>query len=155
MTSRFHKLQPGYSWTGIEKEPYKAGAEGCFCGVSRQTLIGMRGEDARFHLRYFEIPPGQSSSLEKHVHEHAVIGARGKGRAIVGEKVYDIEPMDVLYVAPDEPHQLVNPFSEPFGFFCIVDAERDRPRKLDKEDIARLESSPETKGKYIGYIEGD
>lgn len=156
MTSRFHKLQPGYSWTGIEKEPYRQGAaEGCFCGASRQTLIGAGGEGVKFHLRYFEIPPGGGSSLEKHTHEHAVIGARGKGRAVVGEKVYDIEMHDVLYVAPDVPHQLVNPYTEPFGFFCIVDAERDRPRPLDKEDLARLDASPETKGVYIGYVEGD
>jgi hypothetical protein len=61
----------------------------------------------------------------------------------------------VLYVAPDVPHQLINPYNEPFGFFCIVDAERDRPRTLDKEDIEKLEASEKTRGKYIGYIQGD
>ena len=35
---------------------------------------------------------------------------------------------DAVYVAPDEVHQFRNPSAtEPFGFLCVVDAERDRP----------------------------
>ena len=35
---------------------------------------------------------------------------------------------DVVYVSPDEVHQFRNPSpTEPFGFLCIVDAERDAP----------------------------
>jgi quercetin dioxygenase-like cupin family protein len=115
----------------------------------------MRGESAKFHVRYFEVEPGGHSSLEKHEHEHAVICVRGKGRALAGEKIFEVGFMDTLYVAPNEPHQLFNPFEEPFGFICIVDAERDRPKTLDEEDIEKLESSEETKGKYIGYVQGD
>jgi len=145
--SRLHKFSPDWSWGEVEKERYKDTA-GCWCGIDRNTLIGNRGEDAKFHLRYFEIEPGGNSSLEKHVHEHAVICARGRGRAVVEDRAYDLGPMDVLYVSPDTPHQLTNPYAEPFGFFCIVDAERDRPRELDEEDIKRLDESDETRGVY-------
>jgi quercetin dioxygenase-like cupin family protein len=183
--SRLHKFNPDYTWSEVAKEPYKpspgatrhplpgagegimeqasvgpgtSGAPetaGCFCGIDRQTIIGMRGESARFHVRYFEVEPGGHSSLEKHEHEHAVICVRGKGRALAGDKVFEVGFMDALYVAPNEPHQLFNPFEEPFGFICIVDAERDRPMTLDEEDIKKLDESDETKGKYIGYVEGD
>ena len=144
--SRLHKFTPGasWSWSDVEKERYKT-TEGCWCGIDRNTIIGSHGEDASFHLRYFEIEPGGNSSLEKHVHEHVVICARGKGRAIAGDKVYDMDFMDVLYVSPDAPHQLLNPYEEPFGFFCIVDAERDRPRELDEEDIAKLKVTEEVR----------
>ncbi|MBI5190594.1 MAG: cupin domain-containing protein [Nitrospirae bacterium] len=153
--SRLHRFQPDtYTWSEVEKEQYKD-AGGCWCGIDRNTLIGNRGESSKFHLRYFEINPGGNSSLEKHGHEHTVICARGRGRAIVDDRLHDMSMMDVLYVAPDTPHQLLNPYSEPFGFFCIVDAERDRPRELDKEDVERLEASPETRGKFVGYIQGD
>jgi len=153
--SRLHKFQPGnHTWSEVTKEAYKDG-EGHWCGIDRNTIIGGRGEAANFHLRYFEIAPGGNSSLEKHVHEHTVICVRGRGRAVVFDKVYDLENLDVLYIAPDAPHQLINPYNEPFGFFCIVDKERDRPRKLEKEDIERLDATSETKGKYIGYVEGD
>jgi len=135
--SRLHKFLPSYTWTEVEKESYKPGS-GSWCGIDRNTIVGNRGEAAKFHLRYFEIGPGGNSSLEKHVHEHVVICARGKGRALVGTQVHEMEMMDVLYVAPDEPHQLINPYAEPFGFFCIVDAERDAPRELEAGEIAKL-----------------
>ncbi|MHB8174191.1 MAG: cupin domain-containing protein [Nitrospirota bacterium] len=131
------------------------GEGGCFCGIDRQTIIGVKGESARFHVRYFEVEPGGHSSLEKHEHEHVVICVRGKGHALAGDKVVEVGFMDTLYVAPNDPHQLINSGPEPFGFICIVDAERDRPKTLDEEDIKKLESSEETKGKYIGYIQGD
>jgi ribulose-bisphosphate carboxylase large chain len=35
--------------------------------------------------------------------------------------------MDVGYVEPLKAHQLRNEGHEPFGFFCIVDHQRDRP----------------------------
>src|SRR5512135_522376 len=153
--SRLHKFQPEtHSWSEVAKEAYKEG-EGCWCGIDRNTLIGNRDESVKFHLRYFQIAPGGNSSLEKHTHEHAVICAKGKGRVIVDAELHEMEPMDVLYVAPDVPHQLINPYSEPFGFFCIVDAERDRPRTLDEEEIKKLDESEQTRGKYIGYIQGD
>jgi len=34
----------------------------------------------------------------------------------------------VVYVDTLEPHQLRNSGAEPFGFYCIVDRERDRPQ---------------------------
>ena len=35
---------------------------------------------------------------------------------------------DTVYVGPHEVHQLHNPSAtEPFGFLCLVDAERDAP----------------------------
>lgn len=147
--SRVHKFQPGdsWSWSEVKKEHYKAG-EGSWCGIDRNTIVGTRGEDAAFHLRYFEIEPGGNSSLEKHVHEHVVICARGVGRAIVGAEIHDLCPMDVVYIAPDVPHQLLNPGPEPFGFFCIVDAERDRPRELSVAEIAELDAREETRGAY-------
>jgi len=152
--SRLHKFKPGFSWSEVEKERYKE-SDSCWCGIDRNTLIGNRDEGVKFHLRYFEIAPGGNSSLEKHTHEHVVICVRGRGRAVVDDRLHDLENLDVLYVSPDTPHQLINPYSEPFGFMCIVDAERDRPRPLEAEDVARLDASEATKGKYIGYIEGD
>lgn len=151
--SRLHRFD-AFSWSDVEKERYKEGG-GHWCGIDRNTIVGNRGEATKYHLRYFEIEPGGNSSLEKHEHEHTVICVRGRGRAVVGQTLYKMDNLDVLYIAPDAPHQLVNPYNEPFGFFCIVDAERDRPRKLEKADIERLESSESTRGKYVGYIEGD
>ncbi|MCJ7483553.1 MAG: cupin domain-containing protein, partial [Thermodesulfovibrionales bacterium] len=70
------------------------------------------------------------SSFEMHTHEHVVIGVRGNGICIAGRKKYKIGFLDTLYIKPNEPHQLRNPSNEPFGFFCIVNAKRDRPKTI-------------------------
>lgn len=100
--------------------------------IVRKTLIGANGESAKFHLRYFEIASGGNSSFEKHKHEHVVICIKGKGKAVVGKKVHQIGYLDVLYISPDTPHQLKNPFKSPFGFLCIVNAKRDKPKIISK-----------------------
>ena len=122
----------GFRWDRVETEPYKISAHkgGEFCGASRQVLIGKNGEPVNFHVRYFELQPGGFTSLERHRHCHVVIGARGRGRVQVGNLQYQLRPFDVIYIAPDEPHQLSAITKSRFGFFCIVDADRDRPRPV-------------------------
>lgn len=124
-----YKYKGAFRWNRIKTERYKPSGKD-WSDIVRQTLIGNRGESAKFHLRYFEIAPGGFSSLEMHEHEHVVIGTRGKGICIAGKKKYQISFLDTLYIKPNAPHQLKNPFSEPFGFFCIVNAKRDRPKIL-------------------------
>lgn len=128
---RFHT---GYRWDGIEIEPYKLRTHkgGEYRGASRQVLIGRGGEQVRFHVRYFEIARGGFTSLEHHRHSHVVIGLRGRGRVRVGEKHYLIGRMDMIYIAPGQSHQLAAAGRGPFGFLCIVDARRDRPRPVAK-----------------------
>ena len=54
-------------------------------------------------------------------------GIRGEVKVDGGQ--YPLGVGDVVYVAPSEPHQFLNPedADEPFGFYCIVNAVRDRP----------------------------
>jgi ribulose-bisphosphate carboxylase large chain len=130
--TRLYKYKGDFSWVGTKTEKYKQG-KGDWSGISRRTLIGNHGESAKFHLRYFEIAHGGCSSFETHKHEHVVIGVRGKGVCIAGNEKHQIGFLDTLYIAPDTPHQLRNPFREPFGFFCVVNARRDKPRIIKKE----------------------
>jgi ribulose-bisphosphate carboxylase large chain len=122
--SRVMRFQPDYRWQGVPVAQYKARADH-WCGITRTVLIGERGESTRFHVRYFEIAPGGFSTLEKHAHEHAVLILRGRGQVQLGEQVYDLGFGDTVYVAPHDLHQFRNASeSEPFGFLCIVDAQR-------------------------------
>ena len=127
--TRVHRFQDNFSWKGIKAEKYKPAGKD-WADIVRNTLIGNRGESTKFHLRYFEIAPGGYSSYEWHRHEHVVIGVRGRGICLAGKKRYQIGFLDTLYIEPKLPHQLKNPFDEPFGFFCIVNAKRDKPKKL-------------------------
>jgi quercetin dioxygenase-like cupin family protein len=131
-------------WEGVEREGYVPGEK---TQVVRHTLVGGRKADAsepgpRFEVRYFEVPPGAVTRLEKHEHEHYVIVGAGVGQAIVGETVREVRLHDVVYVAPLQPHQFVNRGDATFGFFCIVTADRDFSQELAPDEIARLMASP-------------
>jgi ribulose-bisphosphate carboxylase large chain len=130
--SRLYKYKGAFSWNGVKIEQYKPAARD-WAHVIRKTVIGSRRETTKFHLRYFEIAPRGYTSFEVHRHEHVVIGIRGKGLCILGKKRRPLGFLDILYIEPNTPHQLMNPFQEPFGFFCIVNAKRDRPKILRRD----------------------
>lgn len=92
----------------------------------------VKSNDIKFEVRYFEILPGGYTTLEYHKHAHVVICIKGKGKLRLGEKYRVLKYLDIVYIAPNEIHQLINPYNEPFGFFCIVDAERDIPVEVNK-----------------------
>lgn len=129
--SRLYRRRGDYTWRGIKTERYKPKG-GDWADIIRRVIIGNHGEITRFHLRYFEISPGGFSSFERHRHTHVVICVRGKGKVLIGNRRHTLNFLDILYISPDEPHQLSNPFNEPFGFFCIVNARRDKPKILKK-----------------------
>lgn len=137
-----------FRWEGLMVREYKEhpGTERGmgWRGIVRYDLGRPPVIPAQFALRYFEIEPGGYSSLEKHQHVHLVITVRGNGKALVGERLITMRPYDIVYVPPDVPHRWMNPFSEPFGFLCVVDAERDRPRPISETEWERLRANPET-----------
>lgn len=128
--SRVLRFRDGFTWEGITPRAYKTG-QGPWRGVARHELDGDAGSAAPCHVRYFEIEPGGHSTYETHAHAHAVIVIRGRGLAVLGEQRIDVGFGDVIHVAPHEPHQFRNPTGEPFGFLCIVPADRDRPTPVD------------------------
>lgn len=125
--SRLYKHRGNFRWQGVKTEKYKLKGKD-WSAIVRHTLIGNHGETAKFHVRYFEIAPKGHSSFEKHRHEHVVVCVRGKGKALVNKKSHTMNFLDTIYISPDVPHQIRNPFREPFGFFCIVNARRDKPK---------------------------
>jgi quercetin dioxygenase-like cupin family protein len=125
--SRVLRFQPDFRWEGVPVLDYKAPANH-WCGIQRTLLVGEHGETTQFHVRYFEIAPGGFSSLEHHGHEHVVFVLRGRGEVRLGDARHELGFGDVVYVGPHEVHQFRNAAeAEPFGFLCMVDAERDTP----------------------------
>lgn len=138
-------LKSARGWDGVEPEGYVPDAPAT--KVVRHTLVGGRRLDSQapgpqLEVRYFEVPPGAVTRLEKHEHEHYVIVGEGQAHAIVGASVSLVGPRDVVYIGPLEPHQFVNRGAETFGFFCTVDSVRDVSQTLDPEEIARLAATP-------------
>lgn len=130
--SKVIRFLEGFQWKGVPLEDYKRDTES-WKGITRRELAGKRGESMRFHVRYFEIQPGGYSTLERHEHEHLVIPIRGAGEAQAGCYAWKVSFGDVVYVSPSDPHQFRCPgdAKEPFGFLCIVNAQRDKPAPVD------------------------
>jgi len=120
-----------YSWQGRPETAYKGDESLPFKGVKRVELIGKTGERGAFDLRYFELEPGGYTSFERHHHTHTVIGVRGEGVVLRAGERHPLKVNDIAYIAPMEPHQLRNENTEPFGFYCLVDRERDRPQAAE------------------------
>jgi quercetin dioxygenase-like cupin family protein len=105
-------------------QEYKAD-DGSFEGVIRRLVAAP--ETGAFDVRYFELASGGYSSHEKHAHVHVVLCMRGTGRVTLGAESHALDPGDIVTVAPHTPHQFAAEGAGPFGFFCIVDRQRDRP----------------------------
>ncbi len=142
-----YRLTPStapFRWAGVAVAAYQQAPspDADFAGITRQTLFGRLGEAIGFEVRYFEIAPGGWSALECHEHAHAVIGLRGVGKVLLGDTVHTLGFLDVVYIGPHCVHRLVNDEATPFGFLCIVDAQRDRPRRLRPSDVPKLLDDP-------------
>jgi quercetin dioxygenase-like cupin family protein len=122
----------GAGWEGVPPREYRLGG-GAAYDVVRHTLLGGPGGPERlsFEVRYFEVAPGGSTSLERHAHPHAVLVIRGEGAVRLGDRAEPIGPLDVVYVAPDEVHRFDAGASGPLGFLCVVDRDRDRPVSVE------------------------
>ncbi len=107
----------GWDWEGVPVVPYTGPDD--VCG-SRRVLIGPRERAPYFVIRYFELPPGCRSSLDRHPHDHGVVVLRGRAQVQLGEERFEVGPGDVIYIAPHEVHQFVNIGEEPFGFLCVI-----------------------------------
>jgi|SRR5581483_3632351 len=137
--SKVIRFLKDFNWGDVPLEDYKADTD-TWKGITRRELAGKRGESMKFHVRYFEIAPGGYSTLEKHVHEHLVIPIRGQGEAQAGCYIWKVSFGDVVYVSPSDPHQFRCPADakEPFGFLCMVNAERDKPTAVDGIGVCHI-----------------
>jgi quercetin dioxygenase-like cupin family protein len=125
-----------FRWDGISVAAYKPGGTN-FAGITRQLLFD-GGEGLGCELRYFEVAPGGYSSLERHGHAHAIMVIRGRGRALVGDRILDLGTHDLVRVPPRTWHQFRANGTDPFGFLCMVDCGRDAPERPDAEALAQL-----------------
>lgn len=117
-----------FRWQGVQACRYKHSGDQ-WRDVTRHPLVGI-DEGTPFQMRYFEIEAGGYTTYERHKHQHVVVVIRGRGAVRLGDRWEDVSFGDVVYVAPDDPHQLRAVGDEPFGFICVVAADRDPPVPL-------------------------
>lgn len=147
MNKRLHLRFDDFNWDEIPVIDYKKANEGTkskvtFHNITRQNII-TKEDDVDFEVRLFECGPEGFSTLEKHRHVHIVMIARGSGKVIIGENIYDARPFDYFIIPAWQPHQLINTGKGPFSFFCTVNAKRDAFKLLSKEEIELLRKNKE------------
>jgi quercetin dioxygenase-like cupin family protein len=128
------------SWEDVEILAYKAQGSAHFRDITRQVLFA--APELGCELRYFEIAPGGHSTLERHVHVHAVTVLRGRGRCMVGDAVRELHTHDLVSIPPLTWHQFRAAPDVPLGFLCMVNRERDRPQLPTDEDLEVLRRIP-------------
>ncbi len=136
---RAHAAPSG--WDGVDVLAYKQDGVAPFRDVTRQVLFDEPALACQ--LRYFEVAPGGHTTLERHEHAHAVVVQRGRGRCLVGDRVFDLAPFDLVHVPALTWHQFRAAPGAPLGFLCMVNAVRDRPQLPDADALAGLRDNPD------------
>ncbi len=113
-------------WSGARVRRYDSELA---AGVTENWLIG-KAEGARnFAIRYYEVAVDGRTAQENHNHDHGIVIVRGQGKVLIADEWHDFGVGDVVYVSPDEQHQLVNTGAEPMGFLCVIPAVRKKKGK--------------------------
>jgi len=92
--------------------------------ATRQILIGREEQSPYFHMRYFAVQPGDHTLLDQHAHDHGVYVLHGRARLRLGDEEHELQTGDVVYIPSNEVHQFFTFGNEPFGFLCVVPAQR-------------------------------
>jgi quercetin dioxygenase-like cupin family protein len=108
-----HRRNADGSWAGVPPQPYGE-------GMRRHELIGPADGAPHYRVRYFEVPPGHTTTLERHEHDHGVFIQHGRARVTLGAEQHELGPGDVVYVAGNELHSFEATGDEPLGFICVA-----------------------------------
>ena len=81
-----------------------------------------------FHSFVAEIPPGGQEGAY-HSHGEAIkLYLKGRGREIIGDKVYEVEAGDVMFVPANTWHGTQNPYDDSFRFCAVAYTDIGVPR---------------------------
>ena len=89
-------------------------------GVQLRTVIGADQGAPNFAMRVIELAPGASPHYHSHPWEHEVFILEGQGFLVQGNNEVPFSKGDVIFVPPDEEHQLRNTSQEPLEFICLI-----------------------------------
>ena len=85
----------------------------------RWLITKERGAE-NFAMRLFEMEAGGNSPFHRHPWEHEVFILEGKGLAVGEEGERKFRAGDVLFIPPNEKHQLKNNGEKTVKFLCLI-----------------------------------
>jgi quercetin dioxygenase-like cupin family protein len=112
-----HRQRADGSWEGVVPAGY---GDPAFAGVQKHELIGPADGAGSYRVRYFHVPAGGRTALERHPHDHGVVIQSGRARVTLGSEVHELGPGDVVYVEGGELHCFEALGDAPLGFICVA-----------------------------------
>ncbi|MBA7639202.1 hypothetical protein ES703_46860 [subsurface metagenome] len=95
-------------------------------GVLKRDVIAADDGAPNFCMRFFEIDTGSSTASHLHPWEHEIFILNGKG-VVAGEQgSIPITKGSVVFIAPNEPHCIVNTGNEHLEFICVVPLQKQK-----------------------------
>lgn len=96
-------------------------------GVVGERMIGEPDGQPNYYFRYFNVEPGGHTFLHSHVHDHGMMILHGRAIVMIEGEEYEVGPKDIVYISPDDLHQVRNAGDEPLGFLCVIDPKAMKP----------------------------
>jgi quercetin dioxygenase-like cupin family protein len=91
-------------------------------GTKRRWLVDAGTGAPNFTVAEVEVKPGGSTLHHSHSYEHAIFVLEGTGEVIESTGTTPLSPWEVLYIAPNELHQIKNTGGKMLRFISIEPA---------------------------------
>jgi quercetin dioxygenase-like cupin family protein len=89
-------------------------------GVAGRVVVGKADGANNFCMRIFEIAPGGNTPMHSHPWEHEMFIHAGAGEIFGNGKWNSIKPGTIIYMPPNEKHQVRNIRKEVLILACLV-----------------------------------
>jgi quercetin dioxygenase-like cupin family protein len=89
-------------------------------GVTGRVLVGRADGAEKFCMRMFELAPEGYTPRHSHDWEHEIFVHGGEGAVFDGSRWSPISTGTVLFIPPNEVHQLKNVGEAPLVFVCLI-----------------------------------
>ncbi len=98
-------------------------------GARRRWLVDAAVGAPNFTVAEVEVKPGGSTLHHSHAYEHAMFVLEGMGEVVESTGTSPITPGEVLYIAPDELHQIRNTGGKMLRFLSIEPVLREEKKE--------------------------
>ena len=107
------------NYQAVKSEPVTdAGAD----KAKVRWVIAEKDGAKNFFIRVFDLEPGGYTPLHQHPWEHEMFVIWGEGCVVKAGREVSLTRGSVVFIPPDEEHQIKNTSQETFTFICLIPA---------------------------------
>jgi mannose-6-phosphate isomerase-like protein (cupin superfamily) len=92
-------------------------------GAKRRWLVDQES-GAAVSMMFVEVKPGGNTLRHAHPYEHTMFFLEGTGEVVDETGVSPIGPLEVIYIEPNELHQIRNTGAKTLKFIAVEPAQR-------------------------------